>query len=111
MRILMRKAVWNVSKSSAFLDPASEYISTECTMPQKYVKINPHSAGVYWPRAGVCSLGGPSSPAYREGHWGHHGGGLGAVPQALGRLKHMTHKNMQAEEAGHPHVSDHSFPL
>lgn len=36
------------------------------------------------------------------------GGGLGAVPQALGRLKHMTHKNMQAEEAGHPHVSDRS---
>lgn len=36
------------------------------------------------------------------------GGGLGAMPQALGRLKRMTHKNMQAEEAGHPHVSDHS---
>lgn len=36
------------------------------------------------------------------------GGGLGAVPQALGRLKCMTHKNMQAEEAGHPHVSDRS---
>ena len=33
-------------------------------------------------------------------------GGLGAVPQALGRLKHVIHKKMQAEEAGHPHVSD-----
>lgn len=36
------------------------------------------------------------------------GGGLGTVPQALGRLKHMIHKKMQAEEAGHPHASDRS---
>lgn len=35
-------------------------------------------------------------------------GGLGAMPQALGRLKHVIHKKMQAEEAGHPHVSDRS---
>ena len=83
----MRKAVWNVSKSSAFLDPASEYISTECMMPQKYVKINPHSAGVYWPRAGLCSLGGPSSPVYREGHWGYYGGWAGRRALGFGEVK------------------------
>lgn len=108
MRILMRKPVWNASKSSAFLDPASEYISTECTMPQKYVKINPRSAGVYWSQAGGCILDGPAFPVYREGHWGHCGGRVGHRVQALGRLKHVIHKKMQAEEAGHPHVFDRS---
>lgn len=83
----MRKPVWNVSKSSAFLDPASEYISSECTMPQKYVKSNPRLAGVYWPRAGVCSLDGPASSVYREGHWGHCVGWAGRCAPGFGEVK------------------------
>lgn len=90
-----------------FLDSASEYISSECTMPQKYVKSNPRSAGVYWPRAGVCSLDGPASPVYESFLGSLCGVGWAPCPK-LGRLKHVIHKKMQAEEAGHPHVSDRS---
>lgn len=84
----MRKAAWNVPKSNAFPEPASESIRTERMMPKNYVKTNPLSAGLYWPRqAWVSSLGGQASPAYREGHWGHGVGGAWSHASSCWELK------------------------
>lgn len=41
-----------MSKSSVFLEPASEYIRTERTLPKKCVQINPRLAGFHWAKAG-----------------------------------------------------------
>lgn len=57
-RHLAGTRIGNTSKSSVFLEPVSEYIGTECTMPQKYVRINLPSAASAGPRQGASGRGG-----------------------------------------------------
>lgn len=70
-RVSIRKAVWNLSRSSVLLEPAPEYSRAECAMPEKYVKINPCSEDPMGPRHGypqagrfLLSCGRPRGPRY-----------------------------------------------
>ena len=85
-----------MSKPSVFLEPVSEFIGTECTMPKKYVKINPHSAGFHWPKARCPARVGHVSPVCVTGvtAWGH--GDTPWCQPSFGRLR--VHESQ--EEAG-----------
>ena len=77
-RQLAGMGIRNTSKPTVFLELVSEYIRTECTMPKKYVKINPHSAASCWLKAWMASPAGgmfllrTEKPAGVTA-WGHGG--------------------------------------
>lgn len=101
-RHLAGTRIGNTSKSSVFLEPVSEYMGTECTMPQKYVRINLPSAASAGPRrGGPAAAGACFSVQGRRGH-----AGTPRCRASCGRLKaHQSPEDAGPGEEGPLHPS------